>query len=382
MTVFTCGLRRQMLLAPRNFSRRLEHADDFVDFLLELREQLLLGNFADHLSIPEQHAFPARAGDADIGFASFAGTVDGAAEHRHLDRNLDLGDVLLDFIGDGEQVDIEPAASRTGDKRRRVGDESECLQQLARDLDLFDRVRAQRDAYGVADAHREQGADAGRALDRAGMERPRLGNAQMERILDLLGRHAVGRDRHRHVGCLERHDDVMEIELFENADMEERALYHRFGSRIAVLLQQMVFQGTCVDTDPNRNALVLAGFDDRFDFLAAADVAGIDADLVHPVLDRQQGKPIIEVNVGDERNMDAALDLLDRFRRFLVVDRNPDDLAAGFLQTEYLRYRRFHIRGLGRAHALDDDFVAAPDRQIPYSDGHGVFARIHYDLSL
>ena len=39
------------------------------------------------------------------------------------------------------------------------------------------------------------------------------------------------------------------------------------------------------------------------------------------------------MDIGDERNMNPLLDLFDRVGRFVVVDRNAHDLAAGFFET-------------------------------------------------
>ncbi len=80
----------------------------------------------------------------------------------------------------------------------------------------------------------------------------------------------------------------MEIKVFQDADMVERALHHRLRRRVPVLLKQMVLQRTSVDSDADRDAAFLACLDDGFHLLPLADVAGIDPDLVDAVLNRRE----------------------------------------------------------------------------------------------
>ncbi|MNV92120.1 hypothetical protein D3C71_1866740 [compost metagenome] len=65
--------------------------------------------------------------------------------------------------------------------------------------------------------------------------------------------------------------------------MIKGAFHHGIRCRIAVLIQQMALQGAGIYPNPDRDALLLAGLDDGLHLFAFADIAGIDADLVHPV---------------------------------------------------------------------------------------------------
>src|SRR5690606_4910664 len=146
-------------------------------------------------------------------------------------------------------------------------------------------------------------------------------------------------------------------------DMVQRALDHRFRGRIPVLIEQMLFKRSGIHADSNRNAALLASLDNRFDLLAAADVAGIDSNLVDAVLDRGERKTVIEMNVRNERDMNPLLNLSDGVRGFLIVNSDAHDLAAGLFQPKNLGDRRLDIGRLRRAHALDNDFIASADRQ-------------------
>ncbi|MNR31647.1 hypothetical protein D3C85_1491700 [compost metagenome] len=64
----------------------------------------------------------------------------------------------------------------------------------------------------------------------------------MKRVTDLLGSHTIGSNGHWNIGCFERHDNIVKIKLFQDANMEQGAFNHCLRSRIAVLLQQMILQ--------------------------------------------------------------------------------------------------------------------------------------------
>ena len=57
----------------------------------------------------------------------------------------------------------------------------------------------------------------------------------------------------------------------------ERALDHRLGARLAILLQQVLLQRAGIDADAHRAAMVLGGLHDVRTRCADADIAGIDA---------------------------------------------------------------------------------------------------------
>ncbi|MNW61208.1 hypothetical protein D3C74_392480 [compost metagenome] len=150
--------------------------------------------------------------------------------------------------------------------------------------------------------------------------------------------------------------------------MEQSALHHRFRGRITVFLKQMVLQRAGVYPDPNRDAAFLTSFNNGLNLLSAADVARINPDLVDAVFDCQQRQLVVEVNVRNQRDMNPFLDFLDRRSRFLIVHRHAYQLATRFLQPEDFRDCRFNVRCFRRTHALNDNFVAAADRQIPDFD--------------
>ena len=103
---------------------------------------------------------------------------------------------------------------------------------------------------------------------------------------------------------------------------------------------------------------------DRAHALGRTDVARIDAQLVHAVFDGFDRKPVVEMHVGDERNMNALLDAFHRLRRRLVKDRDANDLAPRLFEPKNLIDRRVHVARVGVAHGLYGDRRAAADLHV------------------
>ena len=87
----------------------------------------------------------------------------------------------------------------------------------------------------------------------------------------------------------------------------------------------------------------MARFDDFHDELLAADVAGIEAQAVHALLERDERQLVVEVDVGDERNADLALDLAELLRRLAHRNGTAHDVAPGRLERPDLEQRRLHV---------------------------------------
>ena len=120
---------------------------------------------------------------------------------------------LLDLGHDGVHVELEAAARRARDQHRPALAKLEGLQDLPGDLHLLLGMEGrERDADRVADALRKQRAQAHRRLQRAGPARAALGDAEVQRVVDPLREQAVGGDRVRDVGRLDRHLEVLEVE--------------------------------------------------------------------------------------------------------------------------------------------------------------------------
>ena len=106
---------------------------------------------------------------------------------------------------------------------------------------FFGRVGGQRHADRVADPSAQQRAEPHRRLDRADARRAGLGHAEVERVVDLVGEHAVRLDHHQRVGRLERHLHLRVAALLEDVDVAQRRLHHALRRGTAVLSRSRSF---------------------------------------------------------------------------------------------------------------------------------------------
>ena len=158
-------------------------------------DHLVLRDDGDVAAPHEQVAALVAGGDPEVGLAGLARSVDDAAHHRDLQRQLALAERLHRPLGDVDHVDLGPPARRAGDEVDVLAlAQAERLEQLAAGPRLLDRVGGERVADRVADALEQQRGDAGRGLDQAGRRRPGLGDAEVQRVVGDL-RRAGGRPR-------------------------------------------------------------------------------------------------------------------------------------------------------------------------------------------
>src|SRR5450755_1893161 len=200
--------------------------DDLFDLFAQSVQKLRLGqgSHLDAVAVDQPHAFA--AGNAHVCHRRFARSVDGAAHDRYLHRRAVFRRHLLDGFGQLEDVHLHAAAGRTrGDLGAAFAD-PERLEDLPADWHFLDWIGGERDADRVADSVGEEHAEADAALDRAGAQCARFGDAEVERIVALDGEHAIRGDRRADVMRLERDDDVAEIQLLEDADVAARGLHH------------------------------------------------------------------------------------------------------------------------------------------------------------
>ena len=125
--------------------------------------------------------------------------------------------------------------------------------------------------------------------------------------------------------------------------MPLRTLDERLRRRVAVLFEQALFQAAAVDADADGDAALPAGLGHLADIVRLADVAGVDADLVHVGLRRCERKAVVKVDVGHDRDGRGVHDLGQGIRRGLI------------------RHGKARVRGVRVAHGLHRDRGAAAD---------------------
>src|SRR5207253_8087159 len=176
----------------RQESLRPALLEEGLDLLAHGLDDLPFGHLADHRAPLEDEPDALAAGDADVGRARLAGPVHLAAHDGDVDLLVEALELVLDLLRELDEVDVRPAAGGTGHERETALAQAERLQDVDPDRDLLGRVRGERHADRVADALREQGPEPDRRLDGPHARRPRLGHAEVERVLDLVGEHSVG----------------------------------------------------------------------------------------------------------------------------------------------------------------------------------------------
>ena len=142
----------------------------------------------------------------------------------------------------------------------------------------------------------------------------------------------------------------MKIHIQQPLRLSERALYESFCGYPAVFLYIFFLERAGINADPDRNMIFLCLFDNGAHTLLGADIAGIDPDLVCTVFDRGNGQPVIEMNIGNERDMYAVLYLPQSLGRLDSRHRAADDIAARALEFEYLGHCRRSVLSLCIGH--------------------------------
>src|SRR5712691_1389933 len=362
-----CAVLAHGLLRHRRLSR-LALGQELVHFLAHGADDLGLGDLAHDLPVLEDQTDPAPPGHADVGGARLARTVDLASHHRDVDLFVEAFELVLHLAGELHQIDVGATARGARDEGEAALAKPERLQDVDADAHLFHRIGRERHADGVADALGQERAQADGGLDRPHTRCPRLGHAEVEGILDLVGERAVRLDHHERIGRFERDLHLRIAALLEDADVAEGRLHHAGRRRPAVLLEQVLLQRAAVDADADGNLALLGEVDDLLHEALAPDVAGIQSEPVHPLLEGDQGELVVEVDVGDERDADLALDLAELLGGLANGHRATHDLAAGRFQRPDLQERRLDVARVGLRHRLYGDGGVAAHLELAQLD--------------
>mgnify|MGYP003022422350 FL=1 len=207
----------------------------------------------------EKHRLALAAGNADVGLPGFAGAVDDTAHDSHLDGLFAALEPPLHLICDFSAGVLGAAAGRAGDDLRAGHREADSAQDIVACFHFLLRVSSQRDTDGVADPFQQHPTDAHAALEQAHLVSAGLRDAHMERVVGHSAELAVCLHHAGDVGVLDGDDDVVEVELFQQVDMVQSALHHRFRHRRAVLGEDVLFQTAAVDADADGDIFLLAG---------------------------------------------------------------------------------------------------------------------------
>ena len=113
--------------------------------------------------------------------------------------------------------------------------------------------------------------------------------------------------------------------------MAQSALAHPISRGAVIFSEEIFLQGTCVDSDADRNFALGGEFNYLLNAPAGADIAGVKAEPVHPLFQGDEGEFVIKMNVRDERDTDLLLDLPESLCRFPDGNRHPYNITARYL---------------------------------------------------
>src|SRR6185503_21240245 len=120
-----------------------------------------------------------------------------------------------------------------------------------------------------------------------------------------------------------------------------------------------------VHTNPDRHFLRLRSTHNLTHTLVCTDVAGIESQLVDARFEGHQREFVMEVNVGDERDVRHALaDLFQRHGRVVVRNGKADDLTTCADHLVDLRDSSAHVRSISLCHRLNRNGSATTDLNV------------------
>src|SRR6185436_20209623 len=102
---------------------------------------------------------------------------------------------------------------------------------------------------------------------------------------------------------------IAEAVVLEDADVVHRAFDQRLGAGLRVFLEQVPFEAAGVDANADGAAVGAGGGDDFLDPLLGSDVAGVDAQAGGAGVGGFQCTLVVEVDVGNDRDIGRPDDL-------------------------------------------------------------------------
>ena len=294
----------------------------------------------------------AAAGDADVGLARFARAINDAAQYRERHRGLYMTQRVFEFLHRADDVEALSRARGAADHADAAGAKAQRFQDFIADADFFLWLRRQGNADRVANPRPEQIAHANRGFDRPANQPASLGDAKVQRAVDRFGQPHIGGDREEHIRRLHRDLIFVEIAVLQKLDMVKRAFNQGVGARLTVLLQQILFETACIHADADCTTIGLGGVDDLVHPLCTSNIARVDAKTRGASVCRLQRAFIMEVDVGNDRDICRADNLFQRSGAFNIGAGNANNIDACILTTADLVDGRTCIAGQRVGHGL------------------------------
>ena len=118
-------------------------------------------------------------------------------------------------------------------------------------------------------------------------------------------KHLIGRNGKKDVAGFHRHLVFTEAMVLEDTDMVESALDKRLRARLAIFLQEVLLEASCIHADADRAAVRTGRRDDFPDPFFGADITGVDAQACGACISRLERTFVVEMDVGDDGALEA-----------------------------------------------------------------------------
>ena len=157
--------------------------------------------------------------------------------------------------------------------------------------------------------------------------------------------------------------------------MVQCTLHHGLRRGCAVFCKDVLFQTAAIHADADGNVLALTGIHHSLHPVIVADVAGVDADLVHTNVGAGQRCLVVKVDIRHDGDVHRVLDGFDALCIRRAGAGHPQDLAACSFAPLSLCHIAFDVLHRHIEHGLHRNRVAAADCHI--ADLHFTFFLPH-----
>ena len=323
----------------------------------------------------DQHGFILAACNANIGLTRFARAVHNAAHHGHLDGLFIALQALFHFLGNFNARILCAAAGGAADHLGACHRKAGGAQDIVSGLHLTLGVIGQRNTQRIANALQQHTADAHAGFDQAHAIGSGFGNAHMQRIIALLAQQPVRFHHAGHIAAFDGDHDLIKIVFFQKRHMIHGAFHQCLGHGCAVFFQNMLFQTARIHTNANGHAVQAAGIGHGLYTVVTANVAGVDADLIHARFHTGQRRLIVKMDIRHNGNIHGVFQRRDQAGILGGGHGNAQDLAACRRHTLCLLHIALHILYRHIQHGLHCNGMVAANGQI--ADLHFPFRNTH-----
>ena len=134
--------------------------------------------------------------------------------------------------------------------------------------------------------------------------------------------------------------------------MIQAAFHHRIRGRLAIFLEQMLFEAASINPNAHGTVVIPCGLDDLLNAGLRADIARVDPQTRCARLGCLNPPHVVEVDIRHDRNRHLGDNLLERRRTVFVRHGNPHDVCPGLGASVHLFDRASDIRRDGVRHGL------------------------------